>query len=107
MLVKPDGTTQKYGKSTLTCEKDGKTHALAGAQGNIFLLDCLKIVIFSGDPLSNISMQLDFPSEKEAVAFCEKNNWTYEIDREEVRQIKPKAYGSNFHWSKRTRVSTK
>lgn len=52
-------------------------------------------------------MQLDFPSEQEAVAFCEKNKWPYIVEQEQVRQIKPKTYGSNFHWSKRSRVGTK
>jgi len=61
----------------------------------------------NADPLSSISMQLDFPSADDAIAFCEKNKWPYTVEREQIHQIKPKAYGSNFHWSKRTRVGTK
>ncbi|KAL7080659.1 hypothetical protein ACQ4LE_000329 [Meloidogyne hapla] len=61
----------------------------------------------SGDPLSNINMALSFASKDDAINFCEKNRWTYEIHEPEERKILPKAYGSNFHWSKRTRVSTK
>ncbi|KAF7639161.1 hypothetical protein Mgra_00001394 [Meloidogyne graminicola] len=61
----------------------------------------------NGDPLSNIAMQLSFASKEDAINFCEKNRWTYEIDDPQERKILPKAYGSNFHWSKRTRVSTK
>ncbi|VDL68409.1 unnamed protein product [Nippostrongylus brasiliensis] len=60
----------------------------------------------TGDPLSNISMNLKFASQEDAVAFCEKNKWTYEIE-EHFRQVKPKSYGENFAWSKRMRVSTK
>ncbi|WKX92848.1 hypothetical protein Q1695_010687 [Nippostrongylus brasiliensis] len=61
----------------------------------------------TGDPLSNISMNLKFASQEDAVAFCEKNKWTYEIEKEHFRQVKPKSYGENFAWSKRMRVSTK
>ncbi|KAI6190536.1 NADH dehydrogenase [ubiquinone] iron-sulfur protein 4, mitochondrial [Aphelenchoides bicaudatus] len=61
----------------------------------------------TGDPLSNISMQLDFPSQQDAIDFCEKNKWPYTLERSHEREIKPKAYGSNFHWNKRSRVSTK
>jgi hypothetical protein len=67
----------------------------------------LNNLVFSGDPLSNISMSLDFASEQDAINFCEKNNWVYEVEKPQERKIEPKAYGSNFHWSKRTRVSTK
>lgn len=61
----------------------------------------------SADPLSNISMQLNFASMDDAVNFCEKNRWSYEICEPQEREIKPKAYGANFSWNKRTRVSTK
>uniref|UniRef100_A0A914MEZ3 NADH dehydrogenase [ubiquinone] iron-sulfur protein 4, mitochondrial n=1 Tax=Meloidogyne incognita TaxID=6306 RepID=A0A914MEZ3_MELIC len=61
----------------------------------------------SGDPLSNINMALSFASKDDAINFCEKNRWAYEIREPEERKIVPKAYGSNFHWNKRTRVSTK
>ncbi|KAI1731644.1 ETC complex I subunit conserved region domain-containing protein [Ditylenchus destructor] len=61
----------------------------------------------SGDPLSNISMALDFASQEDAIHFCRKNRWTYELLEPNLHKIKPKAYGSNFHWSKRTRISTK
>jgi NADH dehydrogenase (ubiquinone) Fe-S protein 4 len=52
-------------------------------------------------------MQLQFASREDAINFCDKNRWTYEICEPTEREIKPKAYGSNFSWNKRTRVSTK
>ncbi|PAV71075.1 hypothetical protein WR25_11279 [Diploscapter pachys] len=61
----------------------------------------------SGDPLSNIDMALHFATREDAIAFCEKNRWQWEIEEPNERQIKPKNYGSNFSWSKRSRVSTK
>uniref|UniRef100_A0A1I7ZM71 NADH dehydrogenase [ubiquinone] iron-sulfur protein 4, mitochondrial n=1 Tax=Steinernema glaseri TaxID=37863 RepID=A0A1I7ZM71_9BILA len=61
----------------------------------------------NADPLSNISMNLDFASAEDAIAFCEKNRWAYEVEKPKERQIKVKSYGSNFSWNKRTRVGTK
>ncbi|KAE9556330.1 hypothetical protein FO519_000513 [Halicephalobus sp. NKZ332] len=59
----------------------------------------------TGDPLSNISMNLDFASKEDAIAFCEKNRWQFEIDEVHDRKIKPKAYGNNFSWNKKTRMA--
>lgn len=61
----------------------------------------------SGDPLSNIAMALDFASREDAIRFCQKNRWKYEIEEPKERQILSKSYGANFSWNKRTRVSTK
>ncbi len=61
--------------------------------------------IISGDPLSNI--QIDFTDKDDAVAFCEKNGWPWFIEEPVQPPMKPKSYGSNFSWNKRTRVSTK
>uniref|UniRef100_A0AC34FBB1 NADH dehydrogenase [ubiquinone] iron-sulfur protein 4, mitochondrial n=1 Tax=Panagrolaimus sp. ES5 TaxID=591445 RepID=A0AC34FBB1_9BILA len=60
-----------------------------------------------GDPLSNISGNLDFASKEEAVAFCQKNRWNYDVEEVHERKIIPKQYGTNFSWNKRTRISTK
>ncbi|KAI6213991.1 NADH dehydrogenase [ubiquinone] iron-sulfur protein 4, mitochondrial [Aphelenchoides besseyi] len=54
----------------------------------------------SGDPLSNISMNLDFARAEDAVEFCKKAQWPYYVETPVERQIKPKNYGSNFHWNK-------
>jgi len=59
----------------------------------------------SGDPLSN--MQIDFSDKDEAVAFCEKNGWPWFVEEPVEKPMKPKSYGANFSWNKRTRVSTK
>ncbi|XP_067635955.1 NADH dehydrogenase [ubiquinone] iron-sulfur protein 4, mitochondrial [Eurosta solidaginis] len=60
----------------------------------------------SGDPLSN--MQVEFSSKEEAIEHCERNDWRWFIDGEEKpKKERVKNYGLNFHWNKRTRVSTK
>ncbi|GMT37535.1 hypothetical protein PFISCL1PPCAC_28833, partial [Pristionchus fissidentatus] len=61
----------------------------------------------SGDPLSNVSMHMKFASKEDAISFCEKNNWGYEVEEPQERQIKPKSYGWNYSWNKRCRNSTK
>ncbi|CAD6186131.1 unnamed protein product [Caenorhabditis auriculariae] len=61
----------------------------------------------TGDPLSNISMNMKFASKEDAVAFCEKNRWDYDIEEPNARQIKPKNYGQNYSWNKRSRIGTK
>ncbi|XP_071562682.1 NADH dehydrogenase [ubiquinone] iron-sulfur protein 4, mitochondrial isoform X1 [Temnothorax nylanderi] len=59
----------------------------------------------SGDPMSNI--KVDFATKEEAIAHCEKMGWEYYVQKPNVNQPKPRSYGSNFSWNKRTRVSTK
>uniref|UniRef100_A0A4Y7MLG3 NADH dehydrogenase [ubiquinone] iron-sulfur protein 4, mitochondrial n=1 Tax=Daphnia magna TaxID=35525 RepID=A0A4Y7MLG3_9CRUS len=59
----------------------------------------------SGDPLSNI--QLSFSNKEDAVAFCEKNGWDYSVTEVVSKQPRPKSYGANFAWDKKTRTSTK
>ncbi|XP_006865802.1 PREDICTED: NADH dehydrogenase [ubiquinone] iron-sulfur protein 4, mitochondrial [Chrysochloris asiatica] len=59
----------------------------------------------TADPLSN--MVLTFSAKEDAVAFAEKNGWSYYIDERKVPKPKSKSYGANFSWNKRTRVSTK
>ncbi|KAL4623284.1 NADH dehydrogenase ubiquinone iron-sulfur protein 4, mitochondrial [Arapaima gigas] len=59
----------------------------------------------SADPLSN--MVLTFSSKEDAVAFAEKNGWSYDIQEKQMPTPKSKSYGANFSWNKRTRVSTK
>uniref|UniRef100_A0A0N4ZFV3 NADH dehydrogenase [ubiquinone] iron-sulfur protein 4, mitochondrial n=1 Tax=Parastrongyloides trichosuri TaxID=131310 RepID=A0A0N4ZFV3_PARTI len=61
----------------------------------------------TADPLSNISMNLDFATKEDAIAFCEKNRWNFEVETPQERKIIPKNYGQNFAWNKRTRVGTK
>ncbi|XP_053981153.1 NADH dehydrogenase [ubiquinone] iron-sulfur protein 4, mitochondrial [Hylaeus volcanicus] len=59
----------------------------------------------TGDPMSNI--KVEFASETEAIAHCEKMGWEYYIQKPNVNNPKPRSYGTNFAWNKRTRVSTK
>ncbi|XP_069780438.1 NADH dehydrogenase [ubiquinone] iron-sulfur protein 4, mitochondrial [Narcine bancroftii] len=59
----------------------------------------------TADPLSN--MLLAFASKEDAVTFVEKNGWSYEVEEKKIKVTRPKSYGANFSWNKRTRVSTK
>ncbi|KAM4875818.1 NADH dehydrogenase [ubiquinone] iron-sulfur protein 4, mitochondrial [Thomomys bottae] len=59
----------------------------------------------TADPLSN--MVLTFSTKEDAIAFAEKNGWSYEVEEKKVPKPKSKSYGANFSWDKRTRVSTK
>lgn len=69
----------------------------------ILLCACL---FCSGDPLSN--MKLLFSTKDDAINYCVTSGWQYFIDnRVDEKPLKPKSYGVNFSWNKRTRVSTK
>ncbi|XP_012273322.1 NADH dehydrogenase [ubiquinone] iron-sulfur protein 4, mitochondrial [Orussus abietinus] len=59
----------------------------------------------TGDPMSN--MKVDFQSPEEAIEHCQKMGWDYYIQKPNRSQPKPRTYGMNFSWNKRTRVSTK
>ncbi|XP_066568163.1 NADH dehydrogenase [ubiquinone] iron-sulfur protein 4, mitochondrial [Amia ocellicauda] len=59
----------------------------------------------TADPLSN--MVLAFGSKEDAIAFAEKNGWSYDVQEKRVPKPRVKSYGANFSWNKRTRVSTK
>ncbi|XP_054942528.1 NADH dehydrogenase [ubiquinone] iron-sulfur protein 4, mitochondrial isoform X2 [Physeter macrocephalus] len=59
----------------------------------------------TADPLSN--MVLTFSTKDDAIAFAEKNGWSYDVEEGRVPKPKSKSYGANFSWNKRTRVSTK
>ncbi|KAG8131111.1 hypothetical protein E2320_017708, partial [Naja naja] len=59
----------------------------------------------AADPLSN--MQLTFSTKEDAIAFAEKNGWSYDVQEQRIPKPKSKSYGANFSWNKRTRVSTK
>ncbi|KPJ10510.1 NADH dehydrogenase [ubiquinone] iron-sulfur protein 4, mitochondrial [Papilio machaon] len=60
----------------------------------------------TGDPLSNMKVQ--FSSPEDAIEHCEKNGWIWYLDCPKLeKEFKPKSYGINFSWNRRTRVSTK
>uniref|UniRef100_A0A4Y7NMM6 NADH dehydrogenase [ubiquinone] iron-sulfur protein 4, mitochondrial n=1 Tax=Simocephalus serrulatus TaxID=117539 RepID=A0A4Y7NMM6_9CRUS len=59
----------------------------------------------TGDPLSNL--QLSFATKEDAVAFCDKYGYEYSVSEVVEKQIRPKSYGANFSWNKKTRTSTK
>ncbi|KAK2911843.1 hypothetical protein Q8A67_003976 [Cirrhinus molitorella] len=59
----------------------------------------------TADPLSN--MVLTFSTKEDAIAFAEKNGWSYDITEKRVPKPRVKSYGANFSWDKRTRRSAK
>ena len=59
----------------------------------------------TGDPLSNMS--LDFDTPEAAANYCNSMGLSYQIENPNKPIIKPKSYGSNFSWNKRSRVTTK
>ncbi|XP_061842561.1 NADH dehydrogenase [ubiquinone] iron-sulfur protein 4, mitochondrial [Nerophis lumbriciformis] len=59
----------------------------------------------TADPLSN--MLLSFSSKEDAIAFAEKNGWSYDITEKRTSKPRVKSYGANFSWNKRTRRSAK
>lgn len=60
----------------------------------------------TGDAMSN--MVLQFTDLEDAIEFCAKNNWTYQIDEPQVAtKPKIKSYAENFAWNKRTRIGSK
>ncbi|XP_042681845.1 NADH dehydrogenase [ubiquinone] iron-sulfur protein 4, mitochondrial [Centrocercus urophasianus] len=59
----------------------------------------------TADPLSNLL--LTFSTKEDAIAFAEKNGWSYDVEEKKIPKPKSKSYGANFSWNKRTRVSTK
>lgn len=59
----------------------------------------------TADPLSN--MVLTFSTKEDAIAFAEKNGWSYDITEKRVPKPRVKSYGANFSWDRRTRRSAK
>ncbi|XP_020499573.1 NADH dehydrogenase [ubiquinone] iron-sulfur protein 4, mitochondrial [Labrus bergylta] len=59
----------------------------------------------TADPLSN--MLLAFSSKEDAIAFAEKNGWSYDVTDKRSAKPRVKSYGANFSWNKRTRRSAK
>lgn len=45
-------------------------------------------------------VRLFFESEAEAVAYAERNNYMYTVERPRERSIRPKAYADNFAYTR-------
>jgi len=61
--------------------------------------------VSTGDPLSN--MIVEFSDLEDAIAYCERHKWNFEVEQpQKLRRLK-KNYGENYSWNKRTRTSTK
>lgn len=50
--------------------------------------------ISSGDTLNQVKLR--FPTQEEAVAFAERNGWSYDIATAQERRVLPKNYADNF-----------
>ncbi|XP_014212523.1 NADH dehydrogenase [ubiquinone] iron-sulfur protein 4, mitochondrial [Copidosoma floridanum] len=59
----------------------------------------------SGDPLQ--ATRVNFPTQEDAIRHCENMGWNYFVQQPNENNPKPRTYGANFSWDKRTRVSTK
>lgn len=53
------------------------------------------------------NMKVQFSTKEDAIAYCEKNGWQWFVQEGTVKPMRPKSYGVNFSWNKRTRTSTK
>ncbi|XP_027206215.2 NADH:ubiquinone oxidoreductase subunit 18 [Dermatophagoides pteronyssinus] len=59
----------------------------------------------TGDPNSNL--YLWFPTKEDAIAYCERNGYYYEVDETHERRKLKKTYAENFSWNRRTRIGSK
>ncbi len=50
----------------------------------------------SGDTLNQV--KLKFKTSEDAVAFAEDKGWSYTVQPEQTRRIKPRNYGDNFKY---------
>jgi len=50
----------------------------------------------SGDTLNQV--KLKFKTSEDAVAFAEDKGWSYAVQPEQTRRIKPRNYGDNFKY---------
>lgn len=48
----------------------------------------------AGDTLNQV--KLSFPSREDAVAFAEKNGWSYGVQDPHERRVRPRNYADNF-----------
>ena len=55
----------------------------------------------TNDPLSNTHMTLEFHTAEDAMRFCERNGWKYEVAQSKPNKemnASPKKYSDNFKW---------
>lgn len=50
----------------------------------------------SEDALNQV--KLKFSSCEDAVAYAEKKGWSYDVQADQVRRVKPRNYGDNFKY---------
>ena len=51
---------------------------------------------------TNKQVKLSFPNLDDAKSWCTKNNFTYEVEDQSYKSLKPKSYSSNFSNIRRT-----
>lgn len=50
----------------------------------------------SGDTLNQVKLKFD--AKEEAIAFAEKEGWSYSLSNPHKRRIRPRNYGDNFKY---------
>lgn len=51
----------------------------------------------SGDTLNQV--KLNFHSAQDAIAFAEKKGWTYTVQQQHMRTVRPRNYADNFRYT--------
>ena len=51
---------------------------------------------------TNKQIKMSFPNLEDAKSWCLKNNFTYEVEDQSFKSIKPKSYSNNFSNARRT-----
>jgi NADH dehydrogenase (ubiquinone) Fe-S protein 4 len=59
----------------------------------------------TGDPMADTN--LEFATKDDAVIYCTRMGYKFEVDEKHGRKTGPKSYAENFSWNKKTRISTK
>lgn len=58
--------------------------------------DADQLMGWLGSSDTSKQVQLKFDTKEDAIAYAEKNGYSYTVSEEKIRKIKPKAYADNF-----------
>eukprot|EP00117_Sycon_ciliatum_P021204 scpid102415/ scgid18654/ NADH dehydrogenase [ubiquinone] iron-sulfur protein 4, mitochondrial; Complex I-18 kDa; Complex I-AQDQ; NADH-ubiquinone oxidoreductase 18 kDa subunit; NADH dehydrogenase [ubiquinone] iron-sulfur protein 4, mitochondrial; Complex I-18 kDa; NADH-ubiquinone oxidoreductase 18 kDa subunit len=59
----------------------------------------------SADMHSNLCVEFD--TKQQAIDYCIRQGYQYEVDERQAATKRPKSYAANFHYSRRTRIGNK
>jgi hypothetical protein len=57
---------------------------------------------WSSSKNTNKQIKLSFSNLEDAMSWCSKNDFSYEVEDQSLKTIKPKSYSSNFSTARRT-----